>query len=369
MTTPEQGGAGDRRIRVLHVIFLVGETNSQYNEHCLPLVGRRDLSICAYAEPSVEPPKAITVFAGDGTLRGFFRATRSALDASEYDVIHVHAPPTAVLLLLAIAAHPRRRKLLRSLVYTVHDSFYDYKVRDRLLMLPIFAVSRRTVFCGQAAQESYPAPWRAIARGRGRVVPNAADLERVRRAIADVSVRDGAFGIVSVGRLEQVKDPMTLLEAFRSADDGASRLEIVGVGRLEARLRREIHASRLEDRVELTGLIPRDEVFVRCANADLFVSPSRGEGLPVGVIEAMASGCPVVLSDIPPHREVAEGADFIPLVPVGDAALFAREIGRFQRMRSEERRVIGSKCRELALARFGLERMHAGYDAVYRELL
>jgi glycosyltransferase involved in cell wall biosynthesis len=171
-----------------------------------------------------------------------------------------------------------------------------------------------------------------------------------------------------VGRLEQVKDPLALLAAFRQVDDGSIRLHLIGTGTMEPRLRHELLVSELDDRVELTGLIPRDEVFVRCAEADLFVSPSRGEGLPVAVMEAMASGCPVVLSDIPPHREIAAGVDFIPLVPVGDSRSLAREIARFKDMTSEQRRAVGVKCRNLAQDRFGLERMHAEYELVYREL-
>ena len=87
--------------------------------------------------------------------------------------------------------------------------------------------------------------------------------------------------------------------------------------RPEQRKRQE-HARMLEalkrnDRVTMTGLIPRDEVFLRCASADVLVSTSHGEGLPVAVIEAMAAGCPVILSDIPPHRELMDGEDFVPL--------------------------------------------------------
>ena len=77
-----------RRLRILHVIFLLGETNSQYNEHCLPVMDVRDLSICTYFEPKLQVPDEIEVFSGDGTLRGFIRAIGSAVRTSTYDVIH-----------------------------------------------------------------------------------------------------------------------------------------------------------------------------------------------------------------------------------------------------------------------------------------
>lgn len=69
----------DRRLRILHLIIVLGPTNGQYNEHCLPLLDSRDLSICAYFEPQLQAPPEIEVFAGDNTLRGFFRALRAAL--------------------------------------------------------------------------------------------------------------------------------------------------------------------------------------------------------------------------------------------------------------------------------------------------
>jgi glycosyltransferase involved in cell wall biosynthesis len=315
-------------------------------------------------------PAELKVFAGDDTLRGFFRAFSAAVEAEEYDVIHAHAPQTGALLTLALAVRPSRRRLWRSLVYTVHDSFHDYRFRNKVLMLPALATFRRVVFCGHAAYESYPASWKRLVGSRARVVQNAADLDRVERAITGVTRTqdDSTFKVVSVGRLEKVKDPLALLAGFREISDERSRLAFVGAGSLETELAGEIQASRLQDRVEMTRLIPRDDVFVRCAHADLFVSSSRGEGLPVAVMEAMATGCPVVLSDIPPHRELAEGVDFIPFVRQGDSDGFAREIDRFRSMSPEARRAIGVKCQDLVRARFGLAAMHAGYEKVYREL-
>ena len=361
----------DRPLRILHLIIVLGETNGQYNEHCLPLMHSRELSICTYFKPQLDAPPEIQVFAGDDTLRGFFRALRTALAAKEFDVIHAHAPHTGALLTFALAFRPSRWRLRRKLVYTVQDSFHDYKFRNKLLMLPPLAVFRRVVFCGHAAYDSYPALWKRLVGERRRVVQNAADLDRVESAISGLTpARNGStFDIVSVGRLENVKDPMTLLAAFGRIGDERSRLALVGAGSLETQLVDEIQASRLQDRVELTGLIPRDDVFARCAQADLFVSASHGEGLPVAVIEAMATGCPVVLSDIPPHREVAEGVDSVPFVRPGDSAGFAREIDRFRNLPPEARTAIGLQGQAIVKERFGLATMHAGYEKVYREIV
>ena len=90
-----------------------------------------------------------------------------------------------------------------------------------------------------------------------------------------------------------------------------------------------------------------------------------GEGLPVAVLEAMACGSPVILSDIPPHREIAEGVDFIPIVMTNDISGFASEITKFYEMSPSERAEIGKKCRALVENKFSLDAMHAGYDEVY----
>lgn len=367
MTT---GAAAGRPIRVLHLILMLGETNSQYNEHCLPMLGARELTLVTYHAPRLTPPPQIALFAGDGTVRGFLRALRAALDAGRYDVIHGHAPESAAMLVFALVLWGRIRRLRPSLAYTVHDSFYDYSLRNQALMLVTLRAFRRVVFCSRAAYDSFPGPWRWLVRDRWRVVQNGADFDRVDRVLAASPPPDrDAFTVISVGRLEKVKDPLTVLDAFASGAGPEDRLVFVGAGAQAAALEARSRALGVQDRVELTGLIPRDEVFRRCAAADLLVSTSHGEGLPVAVMEVMAAGCPAVLSDIPPHRELLEGTDVVPLVPIGDVEGFAREIRRFRDMPAENRLEVARRGREHVTTRFPLSAMHAGYDEVYAELV
>ena len=297
---------------------------------------------------------------------------KNALNADTYDVVHAHAPQTGTLLVLAALAWRRFSRLRPSLVYTAQDSFHNYKPRNRVMMILSLATFTRVVFCSRSAYESLPRTLKHLVRGRSRVVQNGADLDRVDRAVASrPAERNGhGFTVLSVGRLERVKDPFTFLEAFRRslAEDAGSRAVFVGEGELSPTITARAQEMGLQDRVALTGLIPRDEVFVLCADADVFVSTSHGEGLPVAVLEAMAAGCPVILSEIPPHREVADGADFIPFVKPGDVEGFAEAIRRFREMSRQERGEVGRMCRSHMAARFTLPIMRAGTEAVYREV-
>ena len=359
----------ERRLRILHLVLMLGETNSQYNEHCLPMVGVRDLGIVTYFPPRLTPPPEIAVFAGDGSVRGFLRALRRALDARAYDAVHAHAPESAAMLLFALVTWGRLGRVRRSLVYTVHDSFKDYSARNQALMLFTLWAFRSVVFCSDAARDSFPRPWRRLVRGRDRVVRNGADLDRVERTLAvSAAATHDRFTVISVGRLERVKDPDVVVDAFRAAAADGDRLVMIGTGALAPAVVEHAERVGLNGNVTFTGLIQREDVFRRCGEADVFISTSRGEGLPVAVIEAMAAGCAAVLSDIPPHRELVGDATFIPLVEPGDVEGFADELRRFRTMDPAARDELGRRCREHVRSRFNLSAMHAGYDVVYRDL-
>ena len=354
--------------KILHIVLSTGETSAPYNEHCLPMVNRRDITLCTYFAPTVVVPPAIRLFAGSGTLGGFMRALKSAMRADSYDVIHAHSPHVALLFLLSTLLRPRT--VLRSAVITVHDSYPNFKFRNRLLFLPVFARFGRIVCCSRSSFNSFPSLYRWLAGNGFREVQNGLDIERVDRVAETHKCRRASelFNVVCISRLVKIKNPFTVLSAFRAGRSPRSHLTYIGDGPLRESLRQHCAQAALDSQVTFTGILPRERVFEQMLTADLFISASRGEGLPIAVLEAMACGCPVLLSDIPPHREIAEHVNFIPLVDPDNESGFAREIEKFRRMSPSERAEIGRNCRRLVEERFSLEAMHSRYEAIYRSV-
>jgi glycosyltransferase involved in cell wall biosynthesis/O-antigen ligase len=357
-----------RRWRILHLTAAVAETSGQYNEHCLPLLGERDLAICSFHPPAVVPPRELPCFHGGGSSFGYLRALRAALGGGrEYDVIHAHSARAGVLFLLASLLRPRY--LARS-VYTVQNSYRNYHWGNRLLLVPIFIAYRRLVMCSDACRESMPRWLRSLGGARIRTVQNAVHVERVTQAVGRGRSRKtgDTFVVASVGRLIPIKNPLTVLGAFARAAQPDWRLRFLGEGALRPEVLAEAASRGLIQQVQTPGLLPRDAVFEALGASDVFVSASRGEGLPVAVLEAMACGCPVILSDIQPHREVVGDAAFVPLVDPEDSEGFARELRRLRSLSPTERAAIGASCRRHVEERFGLPAMHAAYERIYDEV-
>jgi len=107
----------------------------------------------------------------------------------------------------------------------------------------------------------------------------------------------------NLGRLAHQKYQDFLFDVMAALPD--VHLALAGDGPLRQDYERQIEAAGLTDRIHLLGAVPPEDVPDFLAALDLFVLPSRYEGLPIALIEAMQAGCPVVASDIPPNIEVA----------------------------------------------------------------
>lgn len=132
--------------------------------------------------------------------------------------------------------------------------------------------------------------------------------------------------VVSVGRLAQQKDYLTLLRAFADVlRVRPARLVIVGEGPERSRLLATTRELGIAEHVDLPGYRSNPYAYVR--RARVFVLSSIAEGLPCVLIEALACGTPVVSTAcVTGPREILEDGKWGRLVPVGDSAAMARAI-------------------------------------------
>jgi glycosyltransferase involved in cell wall biosynthesis len=131
--------------------------------------------------------------------------------------------------------------------------------------------------------------------------------------------------LLAVSRLVPEKGLDVLVEALDLLADGndARPVAVAGRARHATAYSRDLEARATQARVpvRLLGVQPTEVVHGLYRSARAFVAPSRAEGNPLTVIEAMAHGACVVASDIPPHRELLGDTGI--LVPVGDARALA----------------------------------------------
>ena len=112
----------------------------------------------------------------------------------------------------------------------------------------------------------------------------------------------------------------------------------------------------------------RDDVARCLAASDIFVMASRWEGNPLAVMEAMASGLPVVGTAVGGVPDLVESGQHGILVPPGEPAALAGAM-EFLCRNPETRRSMGAAARERANRQFSLPQMVGAYDALYRTAL
>lgn len=132
--------------------------------------------------------------------------------------------------------------------------------------------------------------------------------------------------LLSVSRLSQQKGLNTLLDAFAMVvKRRPARLIVIGEGKLRAELEAQRAALGLDDLVDFPGHQPISAPWL--ANADLMVSSSRYEGASAVLVETLAAGLPMVITDCPGNnREIIDRTGAGSLVPVDDAAALAAAI-------------------------------------------
>jgi sugar transferase (PEP-CTERM/EpsH1 system associated) len=176
----------------------------------------------------------------------------------------------------------------------------------------------------------------------------------------------------TVGRMQAVKDQRTLAQAFVRALElapalrGRLRLVMVGDGPLRAEVQQLLDAAGVGGLSWLPG--ERHDVADILRGLHCFVLPSQSEGISNVILEAMASGLPVLATAVGGNTELVRAGHTGELVPAQDADAMARAVIA---LASDPARcaAMGRTARADALARFSMQAMVASYQGLYDRLL
>jgi len=277
------------------------------------------------------------------------------------DVVHSHGYKTDVLV-APLAVAPSRPRL----VATNHNWIGDtaaVRVYERLDALALRAFDAVVAVSRQVGEDLLAAGIR-----RAIVIPNGICRPPSRHG-AQERLRD-ALGLLRgtpvvgfVGRLAPEKALSDLLDAAAAGPLARVHFVLVGDGPARGEVEAGVRARTLAGRVHLLGR--RDDVEALLPELDALVLPSRREGTPLVILEAMAAGIPPIATHVGGVPDVVEDGRTGILVPPGDPAALAEAIRRVVDDPGLRRR-LAEAGRHAARTRFSAGAMAARYLDVYR---
>jgi glycosyltransferase involved in cell wall biosynthesis len=287
------------------------------------------------------------------------------------DLVHLHNSPGMFWGTPAAIASGTGVPIVR----TEHNPYHpeDLPAIYRWLY-PQFTKHAKKVICvSEIVRRSYAERFPALA-DRFMVIPNGIRMQDYEKlppraeCRAQFKLLPGAKLIGTVGRMVRVKNHKLLIEALFLVRQtvGDVHLAIIGEGDMREQL--AAYASDLDVSEDVSLVKETRKIDYFYGAIDIFCLSSDSEGMPLTLLEALASGVPVVSTDVGGIPEVIENGKTGYLVPKGSAELLAARVVELLQN--------PSKAAELALAgramvheRFRAEKMIAATEAVYEEVL
>jgi glycosyltransferase involved in cell wall biosynthesis len=274
----------------------------------------------------------------------------------EFDIVHTHTVAEAA----KAGYHAARRQIHH--VNTQHGHLH-YTTSEKLKNIPGLLFADTIIYNSESTANSYNILERQLKRRASEhTVHNGVDISSIEQYRATITTPPT---IVTAARLIKRKNLKTLIRAVAHTDKMS--LRIIGDGPHKGELQREARAANVESRVEFLGYLPeREDVYAELARGDVFVLPSHGEGFCVAVAEGMATGLPVVVSDIPIfHELVGDSGIFIDRRSPKSIATALTELFDDP----EKAKQIGAQNRTRIFEHFTLRNCARGYRDVYKQSL
>lgn len=230
-----------------------------------------------------------------------YRRLRELINQSSYDIVHTHTPVASSIARLAF------KKTGCRIIYTAHgfhfckgESFLSwalyYPVEKWLskytdLLITINKEDFEFAKSSLNSKDLVYLPGVGVDLNMFRVDENEKSIER-----SDIGIPEGAKLILSVGELSERKNHAVVIEALNKIKNNNIHYVICGEGDTRKHLVKMAANLDLAEQVHLLGF--RSDINKLLPLADLFIFPSKREGLPVALMEALLAGVPIIASDI-----------------------------------------------------------------------
>ncbi len=252
-------------------------------------------------------------------------------------------------------------------ICTAHNTIEGGRVREMIYRLTD-PLCEHTTNVSQVAVDRYiqvgVAPKNKIS-----LLRNGIDVSRFAsrpgiRADTRQSLKLGnTFTYLAVGRLDDQKDFSTMLRAFALSKDKQSKLLIVGEGPHLEMLQDFTQELKLESRVQFLGV--RSDVPDLMQAADAYLMSSVMEGLPMVLLEAAASGLPIITTDVGGNREIVLEGENGFLVPHSNPEALAKAIQTLTKTNLKEREIMGKRGRKYVKETYDLNTIVDAWEQLY----
>lgn len=241
-------------------------------------------------------------FVKENNFISTIRYLRNIIIKEDYDIVHTHTPIASAIVRIACINLPNTQ-----VYYTAHG-FHFYKGSSKKNWVIFYTIekflSRFTDKLITINHEDYQVSKSFHAKETIYVPGVGIDLEKFKNSnIIDTNyirdeldIKDNDFVILSIGELNKNKNHRVVLEAIAKLNNKKISYIIAGEGELKSSLKDLSKKLEIEDQIHFLGY--RKDIKSLLKFSDLFIFPSYREGLSVSVMEAMAMGKPIVLSNI-----------------------------------------------------------------------
>jgi glycosyltransferase involved in cell wall biosynthesis len=297
-------------MRLLRLANTMNATSAPYNQFSLGFKGTIVQTFCSLFKPDILSDKDINGFHGDGSIFKMFKLIKELVKKNEYDVVHIHSGLTGIIFIIAI--FPIRISLLKKTVFTLHNSWNVLKLRNQFLNFIVMLASNKVCTCGNSSRDSLPKIINYFVGKKTKAIVNGFDYQRIDGIELKAEnkrhfKKSSEVKIVYIGALNNKKNQIALLKSVKLIN---MSLEIIFLGDGANRNVLVNYSKNISSSVKINfkGIVSRDIAIEHMLEADVCVSLSKGEGLPIAVLEAMYAGCFMILSIIKPHKEVSPPA-------------------------------------------------------------